>query len=201
MKLGTVLRLVRTPVRAGRLGIQRLYELTHPDEPWISPRAIRFCDRTLHRGMAALEWGSGRSTRWFADRVGTLTSVEHDQAWHGIVSSRLSGVANVEYLYIPLDHPADEPTSPIYATTPRYVAVADRMADESLDFVVVDGHYRQACVRAVLSKIRAGGFLLIDNSDWLSRQEWGVSERFELAHQSSYGRGQTSVWRKLPIGL
>ena len=40
-----------------------------------------------------------------------------------------------------------------------YVAVVANCPDESLDFVVVDSHYRSACIAAVVPKIKPGGLL------------------------------------------
>jgi hypothetical protein len=61
----------------------RAYELRHPEEPWIAQGGdSRFCERWLKGDMKAVETGSGRSTAWFAGRVGHLTSVEHHQGWY-----------------------------------------------------------------------------------------------------------------------
>ncbi len=60
-----------------------------------------------------LEWGSGRSTVWFAKRVAEITSVEHDPKWASIVRKRLC-VANLEtrvsYRFCP-DGANEQPTS------------------------------------------------------------------------------------------
>jgi SAM-dependent methyltransferase len=188
--------IVKDPWRSARLALHRVYEWRHPNEPWISPRAVRWCERNLTRDMKAIEWGSGRSTPWFAAHVGHLTSVEHDRAWYDIVKAKLTSSPNVDYRYVALDHPASEPTVPRYPQSPSYVAVADRFEDESVDFVVIDGHYRQACVLASLGKLKPGGFLLVDNSNWLSPAEWGVPASYPVVHESEYGRGATTVWRK-----
>ena len=50
---------------------------------------IAVLDSWLCAGDTGLEFGSGRSTRWFAARVGALTSIEHDAAWHARVASSL----------------------------------------------------------------------------------------------------------------
>ena len=38
---------VTRPATGVRRLLDRLYELTHPGEPWISPRAVRFLDRKI----------------------------------------------------------------------------------------------------------------------------------------------------------
>ncbi len=146
--------------------------------------------------MRAVETGSGRSTAWFAKRVGHLLSVEQDAAWYAIVQARLRGLTNVDYRLVPLDHPADEGTRPVYEPLPRYVAVFNEFDDASLDFVVVDGHYRQACIRAAIPKLKIGGLLLLDNSNWLSDGEWGIPASWRLLHRSSNVMTVTSIWEK-----
>ena len=47
----------------------------------------------------------------------------------------------------------------------RYAGMIDAVPDASLDFVLVDGHFRTACLRRCLKKIRLGGILVIDNFD------------------------------------
>ena len=81
---------------------------------------------------------------------------------------------------MPLDHPPAEPTRPVYEPLPRYVAVFNEFEDGSLDFVVVDGHYRQACILAALPKLKVGGLLMLDNSNWLSDREWGIPVSWPL---------------------
>ncbi len=44
--------------------------------------------------------------------------------------------------------------------------IVDSFADESLDFALVDGSLRDHCAAAVLSKLAAGGLLIIDNAHW-----------------------------------
>lgn len=197
-KIRQKLMLLTRPIYLLRRIHYRLYELRHPDDPWISQGAVRYFEANLHPPMQGLEWGSGRSTTWFAARLEKLTSVEHDRAWFEIVEQKLKdqGVANVDFLYVGLDHPLDEPTFPDYDETPSYVDVVSRFADESLDFCIVDGHYRQACVKAVLAKLKPGGLLAIDNTDWLPRAEWNVPEGWLMVHESQNVMTQTTVWRR-----
>lgn len=181
----------------GRLQAE-VYKRRHPEEPWISHHAVKFCQQALRSNMRGLEWGSGRSTAWYAKRLGSLCSVEHNQDWHRIVTVKLreQGAANVDYRFVPLEHSEREPALAWYPQAPRYVSVADDFADESLDFVVVDGHYRQACVRAALGKLRSGGLLLVDNSNWMKLSDWGVPGHWPVAHRSFGYEGETTIWRK-----
>ena len=100
--------------------------------------------------MCGLEYGSGRSTAWYAGKLSRLTSVEHDAGWYARVKEELArrNVTNVDYRHIPLNHPEPEGEQPSYDPVPDYVAVAAEFSNESLDLVVVDGLIRTASRRS-----------------------------------------------------
>jgi len=188
--------LLLRPVYLARRAAYELYVRRHPDEPWLTPPAIAFLDRELPRDGLGLEWGSGRSTVWFGDRLARLVSVEMDAGWFETVSAKVVDMPSVDLHHVPLEHPREEPTHPHYDRMPRYVSVIDEFPPESLDFVLVDGHYRQACVLAALSKLRPGGLLAVDNTDWLPDDLWGVPATWPRVHRSSNVVTVTTVWRK-----
>src|SRR5215210_2091583 len=78
------------------------YSAAHQDEPWLTPRAIALLRDVLRRQDRGLEWGSGRSTAWFAARTAHVISVESSPAWYDRVSRTLSGggVHNVDYRFV-----------------------------------------------------------------------------------------------------
>lgn len=135
------------------------YEHSHPAAPWLTPEAIRMLDSMLMPSDHGLEFGSGRSTIWFAQRVCHLTSVEHDTDWYAVVADRLKEreLGNVDYVLVPLDQAAELGDGSEYARTALVFAVS------SLDFVLIDGAYRDHTARYALSRIRPGGMLIIDN--------------------------------------
>ena len=135
------------------------YELRHPDHPWLTQQANQILSTLLRQQDVGLEWGSGRSTSWFAQRIKHLTSVEHDEAWYKAVYSKLkvNNISNVNYLLCKLDE-GNEKT-----TESSYVQVANTFSKESLDLVIIDGKYRSVCANIVLEKIRPGGIIVIDN--------------------------------------
>jgi len=59
-----------------------LYEWSHSNYPWLTQQANLILSTLLKPTDMGLEWGSGRSTIWFTQRVKYLTSVEHDEAWY-----------------------------------------------------------------------------------------------------------------------
>lgn len=143
-----------------------------PNAPWLTRVAVRHLDRYLEPSHVCLEWGSGRSTPWFASRVGHLTSVESDPPWHAQIDRLLSAtnVSNVDHRLIEADLLltfAMATTSSQVSDLHRYAEVAREFEDKSLDFVLIDGAARDLCLVEAIPKIRAGGILALDNANWL----------------------------------
>ena len=137
--------------------IEKVYRRTNPDVAWLTPDANQILAGCLQKEDHGVEFGSGRSTVWFARRVAYLDSVEHQVDWHARVTEMLAeaGLENVQYHLHRRDADDDPGNS-------GYVRVADSFEDESLDFALVDGIYREYCAKAVLTKLKPGGMLIID---------------------------------------
>jgi hypothetical protein len=72
----TALLGYRTPRYVCNRTRQYLYERRHPDAQWLTPAAIGLLGSLLRPTDGGAEFGSGRSTIWFAERVTGLTSIE-----------------------------------------------------------------------------------------------------------------------------
>jgi predicted O-methyltransferase YrrM len=130
------------------------YERRHPDVPWLTRDMIQILESWLRPDDQGLEWGSGRSTLWFAQRIGRLLSVEHDERWYSKIKNQIEskGMSNVDYR--------------LCENEAEYVSVAEKLANESLDIVLVDGIARDRCACVALPLLRPNGILVIDNSNW-----------------------------------
>jgi predicted O-methyltransferase YrrM len=129
----------------------------HPERPWIVPAAIGWLRRRIRSDWAVLELGSGRSTLWLARRARTVLSFEDNAEWMARARERLTekGIAGAELREIPIEH---------------FVTEVASLPDDSFDLVVVDflespQAERLEAVRVARSKVRAGGYLLLDDSD------------------------------------
>jgi predicted O-methyltransferase YrrM len=120
-------------------------------QPWISYRATGTIAAMLGRDSRVLEFGSGMSTAWFAQRSGSVVSIESDEAWFRRVSDMLDkrGLSNVDLRLRSLSDYAN----------------IDDLADDSFDFVLIDGPSRLSCVAAALPKVKSGGSVYLDNTD------------------------------------
>ena len=138
-----------------------IYQTKYPDRPWLTKLANTIIASLLKKSDIGLEFGSGRSTVYFAQLVAFLTSVDHDQIWYNKVNDLLikKGIINVNYLLCAKD--VDEGNS----ASSEYIHVINKFALSSLDFVLVDGIYRANVANLVIDKIRPGGLLIIDNAN------------------------------------
>lgn len=137
---------------------QKLYEKKHPDNPWMTPESIKLMHQLINAQDIGLEYGSGRSTFWFAKRCKHLTSVEHNEKWFGIVNKKISMLNNLNVDYS-LQGLNDDPLKSNYYRT------IDNFDNESLDFVIVDGKYRDILSLKAIEKLKKGGLLILDNAE------------------------------------
>lgn len=167
------------PIWMARRIAYKLYERRHPDEPWLSQDAVGHLRKALSTDWVGLEWGSGRSTQWFAPRLRHLTSVENNAEWFAEVRRQTATLANVDLIL------ADD--------LEQFVAAADR---GPFDFILVDGHWRRECARAAVGALNPSGLLVIDNTDWLGHQNWDVPPDWPVVHRSSNVMTETTIWRR-----
>jgi predicted O-methyltransferase YrrM len=188
-----------------------IYQRRHPDAPWLTAQAIDILRTLIKHTDVALEYGSGRSTLWFARRIAFLTSVESNRIWYEWVSGKLQslGLHNVNLIFCEECEGGNGEDS-------MYVHAVDFINPNSLDFVLVDGVYRDICAVKSLDLVKPGGFIIIDNCNWFlpcasrspgsRRVDQGpVSELwayfYEVVHNWRYiwtsnGITDTGVWFK-----
>lgn len=155
----------------------RLRMALDSDYPWLVAGSVEWLKGFLRPNMRGFEWGSGRSTLFFAMLSASLVSVEHKDKWFRRVSARLArrGLCNVEYLCRPPSLAAP-PSSlrPVileelgYQAKPEFAAYADTVLDyppEAFDYICVDGRARVECAMNAVERLKPGGALILDNSE------------------------------------
>jgi predicted O-methyltransferase YrrM len=135
-----------------------LYQRKHPDVPWLTQSAVEILASWLRPSDVGFEWGAGRSTIWFAERLSHLTSVEHNERWVSSVEELLD-VQRISNVTLLLRSIAGEEES-------DYVRAIDAMPQNGYDFVLIDGRLRHHCTSAAIDKVKPGGLLVIDNVNW-----------------------------------
>jgi hypothetical protein len=125
--------------------------------PWFAYPAIAWIEARLRGTERVFEYGSGSSTLWFAQRVGAVTSVEHDPSWARSIRQLLpaNGVL-IERSVEEREEGGGDPNHP-------YVASILDSPDLN-DVVVVDGMFRDACALIGRTRLQDDGILIFDDS-------------------------------------
>lgn len=139
---------------------QKLY----PTDPWLTRDAIKLLSQLLKPTDVGLEFGSGRSTSWFLNRVEKLYSVESSPEWYGIVSHKCAQ-----------DISSGKLDYRLCETEDKYAGRALELADNSIDFCLVDGVFRDRCALNSLSKVKTGGIFIVDNVNQELPNTWSKS--------------------------
>ncbi len=137
-----------------------LFEKQNPNLPWLTADAIAILPELLKPTDIGLEFGSGRSTKWFAKHCKHLTSVEDNLEWYNIVKQMLGDeqVSNVNYNFLNSSHQNPKESD--------YYKIIDTFANESLDFILIDGSLRDILAVRAMDKLKKGGLLIVDNANW-----------------------------------
>lgn len=130
-----------------------IYQWTHPDAPWLTPQSIQLLEAYLAVDHIGAEWGTGRSTRWLAQRVAGLIAIEHDPAWYERVERSLQKLGHHGVTLVRARQEA-----------PAYLDPVHTLEDGILDFVIVDGRRRGECALVAIPKLRSGGVLVVDDA-------------------------------------
>jgi len=152
--------------------------------PWIVFGAIQYLESKLNtKSTIYFEFGSGASTLFFAKRVKSLISVEHNREWFQRVSSVVGQLKNANtqlFLKEPelnngvlQNSDFGDPLLFLSADSNylekynfhQYASKINEYPDQYFDFILVDGRARPSCLDFAISKLKINGFLILDNSD------------------------------------
>ncbi len=128
--------------------------------PFIVMDAIRFLTTLVQPGMKVVEAGGGNSSLWFLEKNTHVTTYEHSSEWAGFIQQTVREN--------PLRfHEKNFNIKVMQGSS----ALADMalIPDQSLDFVLVDCMNdftrRNDCMEVLMSKVKKGGWMVLDNSD------------------------------------
>ncbi|MDW8243291.1 MAG: class I SAM-dependent methyltransferase [Thermogemmata sp.] len=119
--------------------------------PWLGYRAVKYLDSIIGSDWYILEFGSGMSSLFLAQRCRKLVSIESDPIWYRKMELEFAkfGLSNIDYRFRCIND---------------YAIHSDLIAN-SFDLVIIDGLVRDQCVNTALEKVKAGGYVFLDNSD------------------------------------
>ncbi len=193
-------------------------------KPWVTFAATKVLEKFLQQCEAprVFEFGSGGSTLFFLNQGVQVSSVEHDETWFSAVSDRIPAALKSRWLgrlcAPELGNPgsaqdsAENPTSYLSSAADYfgmrfvdYAQAIDAFPDRYFDLVLIDGRARPSCLMHAKSKVRAGGLLVLDNSERLHYQaarrtidvtgSWDCSE---YGGPGPYNRyfWDTTIWKR-----
>ena len=130
--------------------LRRLFNI-RPRLPWIPQSAIPRLESLIQPTWRIMEFGSGMSTLWYAQRAQHVKCIEHNPEWHAFLKEKLQKdhMTNVECVL-------REPDT--------YISEQD-LEDPKYDLVVVDGLRRSECIKQALHLIKPGGWIDLDNTE------------------------------------
>ena len=124
--------------------------------PWVTYPFIDFIDGRLNESMDVFEFGAGNSSLYFANRVKSVTSIEHHPDWFKDIST------NKEYQLDNLSMHLVEIPEELSKLGYHKMAFTDnendyvlslRDSERKYDIVVVDGLFRNTCMKNCISNL------------------------------------------------
>ncbi|WP_316844835.1 FkbM family methyltransferase [Pedobacter psychrodurus] len=118
--------------------------------PWVTYSFIDFIRERINKTQHIFEYGSGSSTIFYAERAGSVTSVEHDKGWFDKVKNTSPG--NAEMIFCQLEKDGE------------YAKKASLLG-KKFDIIIVDGRDRVNCCKYSVDALSANGVLVLDDSE------------------------------------
>lgn len=118
--------------------------------PWVTYSFIDFIKERINKTQHIFEYGSGSSTIFYAERAGSVTSVEHDKGWFDKVKNTSPG--NAEMIFCQLEKDGE-------------YAKKATLLNKKFDIIIVDGRDRVNCCKYSVDALSANGVLVLDDSE------------------------------------
>jgi hypothetical protein len=117
--------------------------------PWNTYPFIRFIEPRLKKDFNVFEYGCGNSTLWYARRVKSIKSVEHDKMWFDLITKKLP-----------------ENCSIIFHELEEDGAYAKEIMNDDIfyNIVIIDGRDRNNCALYAVEKLTGDGVIVFDNT-------------------------------------
>ena len=142
--------------------------------PWMPYSTIIKLHSVISKDFNILETGSGGSSLFFLQRCKTLTSLEHDKKWILELENKISVPKFKSRWSLILR----DLTTEALNQSP-YLDYIKNQKEEAFDLISIDGRLRSESLKIASSKVKRGGFILLDNSDRYQYQK-GVEFLNEL---------------------
>ncbi|WP_411029401.1 hypothetical protein [Spongiimicrobium sp. 3-5] len=146
--------------------------------PWLTYSFLDFFESRLTKDMKVFEYGAGNSTLWFASRVGSVASVDHNQEWYDYIKSTFPDNVSLALRIYP-DEKIDfhkRAFLPFEKESEYSKYILD--TDELYDIIVVDGIDRNNSIKYAVEKVSKNGVIIVDNLEYEKEFSEGVNFLF-----------------------
>lgn len=188
-----------------------LFRKLNTPSPWLSPAATLYFKKHLTKNMIGLEYGSGFSTLFYANRVKQMEVIEHHKGWYDKIAKTLAekGVNDKVNYYLIEQNESEKAQLPEFInradfpanfswrkTYFNYFEHVKTYKDEYFDFIIVDGRARVECSFNAFAKLKSGGLFILDNSERKRYEPVFESlKNWEMVNTSN-GLTDTTFWLK-----
>jgi hypothetical protein len=124
--------------------------------PWLTYPIVHFLSQRVNKNHNVLEFGSGNSTIWFAERVQSIISIEYDKEFYNLIEPQLTSHNNSTYILAKLK---DNYHQQLFNYKKQF------------EIILVDGRERVDCVKNALPALTESGVIILDNSDRVEYKE------------------------------
>ena len=136
--------------QAGTFSLNKPVDAHGAPIPWITYPALEFLLQFDYSDSSVFEYGSGNSTLFWSGKAKDVISVETDKDWFEFISRSKPNNASV-LLHDNIDD---------------FINLILKF-DRLFDVIIIDSiKYRYAVIDNALIKLKPGGIIIFDNSDW-----------------------------------
>lgn len=120
--------------------------------PWFTYPAIEYIKQLDLADKVIFEYGSGNSTLFWGSRCQEVKSVEDNEEWYKKILEKVEENTEIK----------------LEKDKAKYVKSISSYK-ENFDVIVIDGRARYDCAVEAIKKLKPGGLIILDNSNWYVR--------------------------------
>lgn len=124
--------------------------------PWYTHPALDDIQSWDLKNKKVFEYGVGQSTIWWASKCKWVYGVDSNEEW--VKAMHDAVISNSVIAHIPV----------------KDIYISSLRISRGIDIVVVDGDYRDECVRHAVQTLKKGSKVIIDN--WIQPSVWVATE-------------------------
>lgn len=150
-----------TPLYVSRRLRQLAWQSRNPSVPWLAIPTVKLLDSYLKSSDKVLEFGSGRSTQYLAQRVEKIISIEHNEEWYNKLNDLFEN--HIERERVNLIHVDKSSIQEWINNTAAWKSFI-HLIDAPFDLILIDGIFRLELVIMSIPLLNDSGMLILDDA-------------------------------------